>query len=91
MTFSEVRAPPSYLRTEIGTIAYLDAGTKGLVSENTLKKYGKNFEGRIDEACKKEPQKKLDIRLTYPDWGSSAANSQGGISAGAGGYDRTAE
>ena len=91
MTFSEVCASSSYLRTGVGAIAYLDAGTKGLVSENNLKKYGKNFEGRIDEACKKEPPKKFDVRLIYPDWGSSAANAQGGISAGGGGYDRAAE
>ena len=64
---------------------------KGLVPDKTLRQYGKNFEDRINKHPKKSLHQKIDVRLTFPLWGSSAANSQGDTPGGGGGYDRATE
>ena len=62
---------------------------KGLVPENTVRKYGRNFVDRIYKACGRGSPKKFGVRLDFPEWDSSATNSRGTFTGGRG-YDRVA-
>ena len=64
---------------------------KGLISKETLIKYGNNFKERIDKAWEKKPPQGFELDLEFPLWGNSPVRLLGGTSTSSRGDARISE